>query len=210
MNYNEDIYYEYLSRIKSYLFSKIQFILHAKFPFIFEKANSLNEEEIFQLKKGFIQYEEEQKDLLDGYYFYRLKKRISEFEFELLMLLFFNIEDIKFNAIINKIKDPERLPFTEEDYYGISLNEALELLLPTDKEKFILRKEFLLNSYLLKHKIINFPFTEATDENPLIFNENLLLSIHVISKIIHIEKNMHEIKSEVKFANRLKIGEEGF
>lgn len=206
----EHAYYEYLSLFKQYLFLKIQYNLQVKFPLLFEKAAGLSEEAVTEAQGDFLRFESGNRLLLEAHYLVRLKKRLSGFEFELLMLLFYNIEDIKFNSVINKIKDPEKLPLSEDDFYGISLNEALELLVLRDRDKFILRKEFLTSSYLIRHKIINFPFIETFEENPLLFNENLLLSVHAISRIINMDKGVSPMKPELKFANRLKMGEEGF
>lgn len=184
--------------------------MNVKFPYLFDKMSPIPTNDISLLKEKYLQFEQKHQTILERYYLRRLKRRISDFEFELLMLLFFNIEDIKFNALINRIKDPEKMPFTEEEFYGISLNEALELLVLEDKDKFIIRQEFLTNSYLMQHKIITFTFGDSLEEDPLIFNENLLLNLYTISKIIHIEKNMTPIKINQHLVNRLKMDEEGF
>jgi len=210
MNDNENIYFEYLSLLKKYLYHKVQYHLYKKFPFLFDNATPINKELYLKSKGDFENFEKAHKTILDRFYLLRIKKRLSSFEFELLLLLFFNIEDLKFNALIKKIKDPDKIPLSDEDFYEINLNEALELIVLDEKEKFILRKKFLLYSYLLEHKIITFLFSENISENPLIYNENLKLNANVINKIMNMDTPRKEIKHAFPFFNRLRIGEEGF
>lgn len=210
MNDNDSIYYEYLSLIKKYLYYKVQSILYKKFPFLFENNSNINDESHLKAKSSYENFEKANKQILDRYYLLRLKKRISDFEFELLTLLFFNIEDLKFNALVKKIKDPDKIPLSDEDYYEINLNEALELIVLDEKEKFITRKDFLLDSYLLEHKIVSFIFSENISDNPFIFNENLKLNINIINRLMNIYSRPKEIKHALPYYNRLKISEDGF
>lgn len=212
MNNNDSIYFEYLSLFKKFQYKKVEYILYQKFPFLFENhhKDKINKDLFLKAKYNFTNFEKANKILLDRTYLLRIKNRTTPFEFQLLMLLFFNIEDIKFNALIRKIKDPDKIPLSDEDYYEINLNEALELLVFDEKEKFIMRKNFLLCSYLLEHKILTFSFSDNVSDNPLIFNENLKLSTQVLNKIMNINTKPKENKSTLQFHNRLKIGEEGF
>lgn len=212
MNNSDNIYYEYLSLLKKFQYYKIEYILHKKFPFLFENNNKefIKKETYLKAQLNYEHFETVHKAILDRFYLLRIKKRTSSFEFQLIMLLFFNIEDLKFNALIKKIKDPDKMPLSEDDYYEINLNEALELLILDEKEKFIVRKEFLLYSYLLEHKIISFTFSENISDNPLIFNENLGLSMQIINKFMNINSKQRENRHTLPYYNRLKIGDEGF
>jgi len=207
MNDNsESIYFEFLTLLKKYLFLKVQFILFKKFPFLFDTKESIKKENVLNAKKKYELYEKTHKQTLDKFYLLRLKKRLSEFEFELLCLLFFNAEDLKFNALIKKIKDPDKIPLSDEDYYEINLNEALEILILDEKEKYLIRKNFLLNSYLITHRVVSFIFSDNVMENPLIFNENLKLSVNVINKLMGIDEFSKIEDPPLNFNNRLRIG----
>ncbi len=210
MRNNDNIYYEYLSLVKKYLYHKVQYTLYKKFPFLFENHSKINDEEYLKAKRCYENFEEIHKTVLDRHYLLRLKKRLSDFEFEFLALLFFNIEDLKFNALVKKIKDPDKIPLSDEDYYELNLNEALELIILDEKEKFITRKDFLISSYLLGHKIVSFVFSENISDNPFIYNENIRLSLNVINKLMDIETQPKEVKHNLPYYNRLRIGEEGF
>ncbi len=210
MNGSESIYYECLSLLKKYVYHKVQYHLFKKFPFLFENNITINKEIYLKAQTEYENFEASQKIILDRYYLLRLKKHLSDFEFKLVTLLFFNIEDLKFNALIKKIKDPDKIPLSDEDYYEINLNEALELIILDEKKKFIARKEFLLHSYLLKHKIIGFSFSENISDNPLIYNENLRMNALFINKIMNIDTQRKEVRHSIPYYNRLKIGEEGF
>ncbi len=210
MRNNDIVYYEYLSLVKKYMYHKIQYILFKKFPFLFENKNTINNEAHKKAKACYKAFETAHKIILDRYYLLRIKKHLSVFEFELLTLLFFNIEDLKFNALIKKIKDPDKIPLSDEDYYEINLNEALELTILDEKEKFIRRKDFLLNSYLLDHKVISFVFSENISDNPFIFNENFRMNIHVINKLMSIHAQPKEVRQNSPFNNRLRISDEKF
>lgn len=191
----------------------IEYTLFQKFPFLFENHNNkekLKNKTYLESKVDYEKFEKSHCAILDRFYLSRLKKRTTPFEFQLIMLLFYNIEDLKFNALIKKIKDPDKIPLSDEDYYEINLNEALELLIFDEKEKFIIRKDFLLYSYLLEHKILSFSFSENISDNPLIFNENLKLNTATINKIMNINSKQKEPKHTLPYYNRLRIGEEGF
>lgn len=210
MNDHDNIYYEYLSLVKKYLYYRIQYILNKKFPFLFENSDKINEDIYIKAKSNYEDFEKVNKMILDRYYLIRLKKRIPVFEFEFLMLLFFNIEDLKFNALIKKIKDPDRIPLSDDDYYEINLNEALELIILDEKEKFIIRKNFLLSSYLLEHKIVSFIFSENIFDNPFIYNENIKLNTYIVNKLMCIEIQHKKIDHSLPYYNRLKISEDGY
>ena len=210
MDNREDIYYEYLSLLKKYLYHKTQYHLYKKFPFLFDNNRDINEQAYLNAKTDYENFETAHKIILDRFYLSCIKRRLSTFDFELLLLLFFNIEDLKFNALIKKIKDPDKIPLSEEDYYEINLNEALELIVLDEKEKFITRKHFLLYSYLLEHRIITFIFSENVSDNPLIYNENLKLNTHIFNKIMDMDTHQKEVKHSLPYYNRLRIGEDGF
>ena len=210
MNQSDNIYYEYLSLIKKYLYHRIQYILFQKFPFLFENNCIINQDDHLNAELKYKNFETENKIILDRYYLLKLKKRLSYFEFELLLILFFNIEDLKFNALIKKIKDPDKIPLSDEDYYELNLNEVLELVILDEKDKFITRKDFILHSYLAAHKLISFIFSDNISDNPLIFNENIRLSVNVINKVMNMDSQRKEMKQSLPYYNRLRIGEEGF
>lgn len=209
---NDSVYFEYLSLLKKFQYYKIEYILYQKFPFLFDNNNKENikRETYLKAKLAYEKFEKDNKVILDKFYLLRIKKRINLFEFQLLMLLFFNVEDLKFNALIKKIKDPDKIPLSDEDYYELNLNEALELLIFNEKEKFIIRKEFLSFSYLLEHKILAFTYSETVSDNPLIFNENLKLNTQIVNKIMNLNTKQKAEKPVSPYYNRLKIGEEGF
>ena len=103
-----------------------------------------------------------------------------------------------------------KLKFDNGRRNHVNLNEVLELIVLDEKEKFIIRKKFLLYSYLLKHKIVIFVFSENIFENPLIYNENLKLNANVINKIMNIDTQRKEVKYSFPYYNRLRIGKDNF